>query len=268
MAEKIELDRVSYTYRSRNERKKKSFTALHDFSLSVKEGEFISVIGPSGCGKSTLLDLIAGLIHPTEGEIRIDGETVKGVGTDCAIVQQGYALFPWRTVRENVEIGLEVRHIPCRERRVLSEKYIRLVSMNGYEDKYPSQLSGGMKQRVAIARALVYNPKVLLMDEPFAALDPQTREVMQNEIMQISQTEHPTIFFVTHDIQEALSISDRVVVMTDSPGTIREIVDVPFPKGHHVEDVRNLPEFAGMIVHLRNQYKINYDNVANIDAAL
>ena len=259
MEAKIALRGVSYSYRGWDKNGEAGLEAVHDISFSVLEGEFVSIVGPSGCGKSTLLDLIAGLIHPTEGEILISGRLVEGPGTDCGVVHQGYALFPWRSVRRNVEFGLELRHVPAEEKRKISDRLIKMVSLNGYEDRLPGQLSGGMKQRVAIARALAYDPAVLLMDEPFAALDPLTREIMQDELIGISNLAHPTILFVTHDIQEAVAISHRVVVMSAHPGRIREIIDIPFPKGHRGEEVRNLPEFDSLIRHLREQYMLEQE---------
>lgn len=206
------------------------FTALRDVNLQVKNGEFLTIVGPSGCGKSTFLDMVAGLATPSSGQILIDGREISGPGLDRGIVMQGYALFPWRTVRQNVEFGLEIKKVPQSERAAISEKYIDLVGLHEFENHYPHELSGGMKQRVAIARALAYDPEVLLMDEPFAALDAQTRETLQDELLRIWEETKKTIIFVTHSIDEAVFLADRVAVMSTNPGTIREIVDVKLPR--------------------------------------
>ncbi len=257
MEEKIVLNKVSYSYNGWDKKDRESQEALQDISFSVRDGELVSIVGPSGCGKSTLLDLISGLIKPTKGEILIGGKPVEGVSMDCGVVHQGYQLFPWRSVRKNVEFGLELRNVPEQERRRISDRLIKMVSLTGYEDAFPGRLSGGMKQRVAIVRALAYDPKVLLMDEPFAALDPRTREILQDELLNILNLEHPTILFVTHDIREAVSISNRVVVLTPSPGRVQEILEIPFPAEHRVEEVRNLPEFERLIRHLWEQYRLS-----------
>jgi NitT/TauT family transport system ATP-binding protein len=220
------------------------FFALKDFNLSVGQGEFVTIVGPSGCGKSTLLDLLVGLTQPDEGEILIDGKKIAGPALDRGIVLQGYALFPWRTVRKNVEFGLEIKGVPKEERAAISTKYIKLVDLVGFENHYPYELSGGMQQRVAIARSLAFDPEVLFMDEPFAAVDAQTREVMQDEILDIWERTGKTILFVTHSIEEAVGLADRVAVMTKSPGTVRTVVDIHLPRPRRVEYVRNTPEFG------------------------
>ncbi len=220
------------------------FLAVKDFNLEVYQGEFISLVGPSGCGKSTFLDMLAGLNHPTSGEIRIDDKLITGPALDRGIVLQGYALFPWRTVRENVSFGLEIKGIGKEQRRSISQDFINLVGLQGFEDRYPYELSGGMKQRVAIARALAYDPEVLLMDEPFAAVDAQTREVLQDELLRIWEETHKTIVFVTHSIDEAVFLSDRVAVMTTNPGTIKEIVNIKLPRPRRVGDIRSSSDFS------------------------
>ena len=195
-------------------------------SLSVEDGEFVCIVGPSGCGKTTLLNIVAGLEKPTKGEVLIDGKPVTGPGPDRVVVFQEYALFPWRTVLGNVEFGLEIAGVPKKERREIALRYIRLVGLSGFENRYPHELSGGMKQRVALARALVMNPKVLLMDEPFGALDAQTRNIMQAELLRIWQATGKTILFVTHSIMEAVYFADRVVVLTARPGRVKRIFKV------------------------------------------
>ena len=215
---------------------------LNHLNLRIEEGEFISIVGPSGCGKSTLLDLLAGLSQPSSGEILVDGQPTSEVPVRCGMVQQGYALFPWLTVRENIEFPLTLRDVPQEERQRVSQRELRKVFMEGYADHYPAELSGGMRQRVAIARAMASDPSFLLMDEPFAALDPETRETLQDELLHITSTTDKTIVFVTHDVFEAAALADRVVVMTANPGTFRAIVDVPIPRPRKIATLRTLPE--------------------------
>ena len=219
--------------------------ALGGVDLSIKNGEFVSIVGPSGCGKSTFLDLVGGLSKPNEGNIYIDGKSVDGPGLDRGIVFQQYALFPWRTALGNVEFGLERQNIAKDERKHIAQKYLSLVGLTGFEDRYPYELSGGMKQRVAIARALAYNPDILLMDEPFGALDAQTREILQRELLRIREETHKTILFITHSIDEAVFLSDRVAIMTARPGTIKKVVDISIPRSARFEDdVRSSGDFV------------------------
>ncbi|MDR1915163.1 MAG: ABC transporter ATP-binding protein [Synergistaceae bacterium] len=222
---------------------KHDFTALYNINLKVKDGEFLTMVGPSGCGKSTFLDIMAGLSAPTSGEIYIDGKKITGPDLNRGIVLQGYALFPWRTVRKNIEYGLEVKKVPRSERKAISDKYIELVDLKGFEESYPHELSGGMKQRVAIARALAFDPEVLLMDEPFAAVDAQTRETLQDELLRIWEETHKTIIFITHSIEEAVFLADRVAVMSTNPGTIKCFVNVNLPRPRRISDVRNSNDF-------------------------
>jgi NitT/TauT family transport system ATP-binding protein len=223
--------------------RKRDFTALYNLNLKVKAGEFVTIGGPSGCGKTTFLDIMAGLSLPTSGEIYIDGKRITGPDLNRGIVLQGYALFPWRTVRKNIEYGLEVKKIPRSERRLISDKYIELVELNGFEDRYPHELSGGMKQRVAIARALAFDPEVLLMDEPFAAVDAQTRETLQDELLRVWEKTNKTIIFITHSIEEAVFLADRVVVMSSNPGAIRCFLNIDLPRPRRIRDVRNSDAF-------------------------
>lgn len=218
------------------------FEAIKQLDITVKQGEFLAIVGPSGCGKSTFLDMIAGLTKPNSGEIFMDGKLITGPALDRGIVMQGYALFPWRTVRKNVEFGLEIKKVPQKQRREISQQYIELVGLKNFEDRYPHELSGGMKQRVAIARALAYDPEVLLMDEPFAAVDAQTREVLQEELLRIWEKTKKTIVFVTHGIDEAVFLADRVAVMTANPGTIKEIVDINLPRPR--DGIRSSADFG------------------------
>ncbi|WP_328647774.1 ABC transporter ATP-binding protein [Amycolatopsis sp. NBC_00348] len=219
-----------------------ALTALDDVSLDIADGTFLSLVGPSGSGKSTLLDLLGGLTTPTSGEIRIDGEPVRGPGLDRGVVFQQYALFPWRTARANVEFGLEGGALGKRQRAERAREYLALVGLSGFEDRYPHELSGGMKQRVAIARSLAYDPAVLLMDEPFAALDAQTREQLQDELLRIWRRTGKTIVFITHGIDEAVYLGQRVAVLTSRPGRLKAVVDVDL--GDRGGDVRSSPEFG------------------------
>ena len=268
---KIELHNLSQIYNI-NSRKKKSreteeFLALKDFSLSVKEGEFIAVVGPSGCGKSTLLDIVAGLTKPKSGNISIGGKRVTGPALDRGFVMQGYALFPWRTVLKNVEFGLELKHIPRRLRAGIAKQYISLVGLEQFEDRYPYELSGGMKQRVAIARALAYDPEVLLMDEPFAAVDAQTRENLQDELIRIVEKTNKTVIFVTHSIDEAVLLADRVVVMTCNPGSVKEIIPINLPKPRSnatIHEARNFEEIRHYIWGLLQNQRENNEHLSAV----
>jgi NitT/TauT family transport system ATP-binding protein len=205
--------------------RKRSVTALDSVELEVREGEFLAIVGPSGCGKSTLLYMIGGFEPVTEGQILVDGEPVTGPGADRGIVFQHFALFPWLSVADNIAYGLKERKVPAAERTETVRALIELVKLKGFENAYPKQLSGGMKQRVAIARTLALNPGILLMDEPFGALDAQTRAMMQEELLRIASTRRTTVVFVTHDVREAVYLADRVAVMTARPGRIKAVVD-------------------------------------------
>jgi NitT/TauT family transport system ATP-binding protein len=217
--------------------------ALDDFNLSVEKKEFVSIVGPSGCGKTTFLLLVAGLERFTSGDLTLEGLPVLGPDPAHAIVFQEYLLFPWRTVWQNVEFGPEVRGFTKRKRRQLVEKYLRLVGLEGFERRYPHELSGGMKQKAAIARALCNEPKVLLMDEPFASLDALTRETLQQELLNIWQQTEATVLFVTHSITEAVYLSDRVVVLSPRPGRIRGTVKIDLHRPR-VSRMLTSPEFV------------------------
>ncbi|QRG07761.1 ABC transporter ATP-binding protein [Xanthobacter dioxanivorans] len=205
-------------------------SALVDINLKIEEGEFICLLGPSGCGKSTLLKIVAGLIPATHGRMSIDGKAVDGPGPDRAVVFQDYALFPWMTVRDNVEFGLRARGRSAKERREIADGLLKTVGLADFAARFPHHLSGGMKQRVSIARALAVNPSLLLMDEPFGALDAQTRETLQDELLRIWREYKKTVIFVTHSIEEALYLSDRIVVMTARPGRIKQVIAVSEPR--------------------------------------
>jgi len=233
----IELRGVSKTFG----RGADALLALDGIDLDVAPGEFLTLVGPSGCGKSTLLDLVAGLAEPSAGEIRVDGRPVTGPGLDRGVVFQQYALFPWRTALANVAFGLETKGVPRRERLDRARAVLDLVGLAPFADRYPHQLSGGMKQRVAIARSLAYEPEVLLMDEPYAALDAQTREALQEQLLDIWRRTGTTVVFITHGIEEAIYLGQRVAVMTSRPGRIKQLVRIELPEA---EDVRSTPEFA------------------------
>ncbi|GAA3212625.1 ABC transporter ATP-binding protein [Nonomuraea helvata] len=237
---KISIRNVTKTFQVRDE--PRPFTALSGIDLDVREGEFLTLVGPSGCGKSTLLDLIAGLAVPTSGRILIDGEQVAGPGLDRGIVFQQYALFPWRTAQSNVEFGLEAKGVPKKERVRRAREHLSLVGLAGFEERYPHELSGGMRQRVAIARSLAFDPDVLLMDEPFAALDAQTRESLQEELVHVWEQTGKTVVFITHGIDEAVYLGQRVAVMTSRPGRIKEVIDVRFDSREG--DLRADPAFG------------------------
>ncbi len=213
-----------------------SVTALADISLSIADNELAVIVGPSGCGKSTLLNIVAGLEEPSSGQVIMDGKPIQGPGADRGMVFQSYTLFPWLTVQKNVEFGLMLKGISDKERGEIAAKYIELVGLKGFEQALPKTLSGGMKQRVAIARVLANKPEVLLMDEPFGALDAQTRVVMQELLLKVWEQEKTTILFITHDIDEAIFLAEKVYVMSRRPGRIRQeiSVDLPRPRDHRI----------------------------------
>jgi len=223
----IEIRRVNYEYTA-NER---AVTALRDVSFGVAESEFICVVGRSGCGKTTLLNILAGFLVPTTGDVLIGGRAVSGRGLDRGVVFQDFAqLFPWRTAQRNVEFGLEMKGVPRDERAKTAQRFLGLVNLDSFAGAYPHELSGGMQQRVAIARALAYNPSVLLMDEPFAALDALTRDEMQRLLVDVWRETRKTIVYVTHNVAEAVYLADRIVVLTPHPGTVRAEVKVTLPR--------------------------------------
>ena len=222
----IEIDHFGLEYISDGS----ATQAVADVSLSVRPGEFVSILGPSGCGKSTLLNAVAGFLKPTRGRVRVDGEEIHAPGADRGMVFQQYSLFPWKTVRQNVEFGLKMKGIGADQRERMARTLLALAGLIGFEDHYPDRLSGGMKQRVGIVRALATGPKVLLLDEPFGALDAQTRVIMQQILTNIWQRLRISVLFVTHDIDEAIFLSDRVHVMTARPGRVKAEVAIPLPR--------------------------------------
>jgi NitT/TauT family transport system ATP-binding protein len=223
----IDIEAVSKTFETRQGRRHLALTGI---SLSVAEGEFVSILGPSGCGKSTLLYIVGGFVAPSEGVARVKGEPVTAPGPDRGPVFQEFALFPWKTVLGNVMYGLVQRGVPKGEAQERARELISLVHLTGYESFYPKELSGGMKQRVALARTLAYRPSILLMDEPFGALDAHTRTRLQNDLLDIWERDRKTVLFVTHSVEEAVFLSDRVAVMTRSPGRIKETIPIALPR--------------------------------------
>ncbi|UGT43516.1 ABC transporter ATP-binding protein [Nocardia yamanashiensis] len=244
---KLALSGVRKEFPVRGERD--TLTAIEDISVDVRAGEFLVLVGPSGSGKSTLLDLLGGLSKPTAGQILLDGAPIAGPGLDRGIVFQQYALLPWRTARANIEFGLEAKGVRRRERRRIADEYLELVGLAGFGNRYPHELSGGMKQRVAIARSLAFDPEVLLMDEPFAALDAQTRESLQDELLRIWRTTGKTILFITHGIDEAVYLGQRVAVLTSRPGRVKAVVDIDLDRDGD-PDVRSSERFRDIRHHI------------------
>jgi len=241
MQPKIVFDNVTRRF----DLKDSAFVALDRFSLDVADGEFVTVVGPSGCGKSTALNIAAGLLAPSDGEVLVDGQAVEGPGPERGMIFQQYALFPWLTVRQNVEFGLRVKGEPAARRRDKASYFIDLVGLGDFADALPKTLSGGMKQRCAIARAYAVDPSVLLMDEPFGALDALTRVQMQDQLLETWSRERRTVMFITHDVDEAVYLANRVIVMAARPGRLKEIiaVDLPYPR---TEEIRLSAEFTAI----------------------
>jgi NitT/TauT family transport system ATP-binding protein len=241
-ASKLELRGVSMIYEQRGKR----FEALRDVSLQVDGGEFISIVGASGCGKTTLLRIVDGLKAPSRGQVWVDGKPVQKPGPDRGFVFQQDALFPWRTVLDNVIFGLEVQGKSKKEARARADGLVGLVGLSGFEQHFPHELSGGMRQRANLARALTIDPDILLMDEPFASLDAQTREIMQAELLRIWRSNRKTVLFVTHQIDEAVFLADRVVVMTSRPGQVKAVLDVKIDRPRDLS-VKRTPAFLDLV---------------------
>ena len=227
----IQLDNVSKIFPTR----KGDVEAVRDFSYEIHKGEVVTLVGASGCGKTTLLNMVAGFLAPTSGSILLENKPIAGIEPRCGMIFQSYALFPWMTVRKNVEFGPKLNGIARRVRREQAQEYIEMVGLEGFEDSYPGELSGGMRQRVALCRVLANKPDILLCDEPFAALDAMTRQVMQQELLRIVNESGQTTLFITHSIDEALILSDKVVVMSARPGRVKEVYDVDLPHPRKVE---------------------------------
>jgi NitT/TauT family transport system ATP-binding protein len=240
---KLELNRVRRVFRTGQQ----EIVAIESLDLSIARGELLCIVGPSGCGKSTLLNLLAGLDKPSSGSIRMDEHEIHGIGTDRSLLFQELGLFPWLTVRQNVEFGLRMQRVPRAQRRQKAWELLKLVRLEGFAEHFIHQLSGGMKQRVALARSLAVEPEILLMDEPFAALDAQTRDNLHDELERLWQETGKTIVFITHNVREAVRLGDRVIVLTPRPGRIRREFLVELPRPRHMEDAR-VASLAGEVL--------------------
>ncbi|MFB6108644.1 MAG: ABC transporter ATP-binding protein [Haloplanus sp.] len=249
----LELREISKTY-GLNDDRKSTIVALDDIDLTVEDGEFVSIIGPTGCGKSTLFEIIGGLIEPTGGEVTIDGDPIAGPDPRVGMVFQSHSTFPWLSVLENVAFGLRMNGVAKAERRERAREMINLVGLGGFEDASPTELSGGMNQRVAIARTLVMDPDLILMDEPFGALDEQTRLILGGELLRIWRETGATILFVTHNINEAVQLSDRIAVMSARPGTFKTVVDNDIPRPRD-DDTMSTEAFNDLVQHLWGELK-------------
>jgi NitT/TauT family transport system ATP-binding protein len=251
----LEVRRLSKIFFEQNDPRKPGLVALYNISLAIRKNEFVSLLGPSGCGKTTLIRIIAGLLTADRGEVLVNSQLVNSPGHDRCMVFQQFGLLPWRTVVSNVEFGLEIDGVAREERRALAGKYLELVGLKGFESYYPHQISGGMQQRVGIARALSKRPEILLMDEPFGAVDAQTREQLQEELLKIWAQTETTVVFVTHSIDEAIYLSDRVVVMQARPGRIKEEVTIDLPRPRWEGDIKADPRFAQLRARLRDSLR-------------
>ena len=248
----IRVENVSKTFQTSDDDK---VEALEDISLEVPHGEFVTVVGPSGCGKSTLIKLIAGLVQQTTGRIYYQGAEVRGLNAKVGYVPQESKLFPWLTVEENVAFGLDSRSYSKQERAERVRQYIQLAGLAGFEDRYPSQLSGGMSKRASIVRALAYDPPVILMDEPFGPLDAQTRMILQDELLKIWEQKRQTIVFVTHDLVEAVALADRVIVMTHRPGKIKDVITVHMSRPRNIFEIHRQEGFDEAHARLWNIFR-------------
>ena len=247
----IEIDRVSQVFQTST---RQDHLALSDISLIVDDGAFVSILGPSGCGKSTLLYIVGGFVQPTRGTARVKGKTITGPGPDRGPVFQEFALFPWKSVLGNVMYGPRQQGVTYSEADAQSRALIEMVGLKGFDDFYPKELSGGMKQRVALARTLAYHPEVLLMDEPFGALDAHTRTRLQNDLLEIWERDRKTVLFVTHSVDEAVFLSDRVVVMTRSPGRIKQIIDIDLPRPRRRTELLLDPHYQKYVVDIERMF--------------
>ncbi len=242
----LEIKNLEHYY---NNGSKYTLEVLSNINLSVKKGEFVSIVGPSGCGKSTLLGCINGLVKPRGGSILVNNKNFKQADNICSMVFQHHSLFPWRSVISNIIYGIELRGVNKKTALIRGKELVGIVGLSGFEDFYPHQLSGGMKQRVNLARALATDPEILLMDEPFAALDAQTRELMQLELLKVWQNNHKTVIFVTHQIDEAIFLSDRVIIMSARPGKIKESININLPRPRRLE-MKTSKEFVKLQKHI------------------
>ncbi|MCK1510934.1 ABC transporter ATP-binding protein [Bradyrhizobium sp. 18] len=247
----IEIESVSQVFQTSA---RKDHVALSDISLAIEEGAFVSILGPSGCGKSTLLYVVGGFVSPTSGSAKIRGRIITGPGPDRGPVFQEFALFPWKTVLGNVMYGPRQQGVRTTEAEAQSRALIEMVGLKGYENFYPKELSGGMKQRVALARTLAYHPEVLLMDEPFGALDAHTRTRLQNDLLNIWERDRKTVLFVTHSVDEAVFLSDKVVMMSKSPGRIREVIDIDLPRPRRRSELLLDPRYQKYVVDIERMF--------------
>jgi NitT/TauT family transport system ATP-binding protein len=253
----IEIDHVSQVFQTSA---RQDHLALSDISLTIEDGAFVSILGPSGCGKSTLLYIVGGFVRPTRGAARMKGRAITGPGPDRGPVFQEFALFPWKTVLGNVMYGPRQQGMKHADAEAQSRILIEMVGLKGFEDFYPKELSGGMKQRVALARTLAYHPEVLLMDEPFGALDAHTRTRLQNDLLNIWERDRKTVLFVTHSVEEAVFLSDRVVMMTRSPGRIRQIVTVDLPRPRRRSELLLDPRYQEYVVEIERMFDDSGEN--------
>jgi NitT/TauT family transport system ATP-binding protein len=254
----VEMQNVGVGFRRRRRGAQTEVIACQGVDLTVEESSFVAIVGPSGCGKSTLLRVVAGLLEPTTGSARLYGREIHGPDDDCAMVFQQHNLFPWKSAIANVEFGLKMQGVGSKERRATAERYLELVGLQDFVAAYPHELSGGMQQRIGLARALAVDPKVLLLDEPFGALDAQTRVVLQDELMHLWQGAAKTALFVTHDIEEALYLADRVIVMSSRPGRVIADITVPFGRPRD-EEIRSDPRFGELKQEIWHMLKPSHD---------
>ena len=264
----IDLDAVSKAFRTPHG----TYTAVYDLDLSVPASEFCAIVGPTGCGKSTTLSLISGLERPSAGNVRVGGQIVDGINPEVGFVFQNDALLPWRTVLGNVSAGPIWRGTPKRDAIPRARDWLRRVGLAGFEDRHPHQLSGGMRKRTALAQSLINEPRVLLMDEPFGALDVQTRAIMSNELLRLWELTTPTVVFVTHDLEEAIALADRVVVMTAGPATVKDIFTIDLPRPRSVQEIRFTPRFVELYHEiwqsLRDEVELTYTRtMSTLDVA-
>jgi NitT/TauT family transport system ATP-binding protein len=255
--ERIVFDRVSVSFGA--------LKVVEDVSYAIREGEFVSVIGPSGCGKTTMLNMVAGFMAPTAGQVRLDGNPVAQPGPDRGVIFQEYGVFPWLTVKQNIAFGLKLAasRVAQAEREAICERYMRLMGLTDFAGAWPKTLSGGMRQRLALARAYAVRPEFLLMDEPFGALDAQTRSAMQDLLLEVLQAEDKTVMLITHSVEEAVYLSNRIVVMTARPTRIREVIEVPFGYPRK-ESLHERPEFGELRSHVRDLVMKEYAVQANL----
>src|SRR5882757_5495815 len=247
----IEIDRVSQIFQTSG---RQSHLAISDISLTIEDGAFVSILGPSGCGKSTLLYIVGGFVNPTGGVAKVKGKAITGPGPDRGPVFQEFALFPWKSVLGNVMYGPRQQGVKHAEAEAQSRALIEMVGLKGFENFYPKELSGGMKQRVALARTLAYHPEVLLMDEPFGALDAHTRTRLQNDLLNIWERDRKTVLFVTHSVDEAVFLSDKVVMMSKSPGRIRQVIDIDLPRPRRRNELLLDPRYQKYVVDIERMF--------------